>query len=1182
MPSIRELLARKPDRHIEEVIKVDQDDAEIIKDEIEEYEITDSILKHYNLILERYNETPAKPHEGIGIWVSGFFGSGKSSFAKILGLALANRDILGVSAAERFMKRRSDSGSLSNKFRALLTQIVEKIPTDAVIFDVSTDRGIRSGNQSMTEIMHKCFVRHLDYAGHIDIAQLEIDLESEGKLESFKEAYRQAFNVEWEKGRNLVSQALNRASRVMHQMEPDTYSAPDSWLKGGQNIADVSPGSLAERCKELMKRRRPDYTLVFVIDEVGQFVARDVQKMLDLQAIVQSLGRIGRGKMWIVVTSQEKLTEMVGGLDDKRVELARLMDRFPLQVHLEPSDISEVTSRRILSKNAQGEETLRGIFESHRGKLSQSTSITADIQLPELTAESFISLYPLLPYQIDLIINVVSGLRTQGGASRHVGGANRTIIKLAQQLLIHPDVALAEQEAGRLARIDQIYDLVSGNIPSELRGKISKIQKEVSHPLAGAVAKAICLFQFVKSIHRTAENIAACLHEAVDADSRLPEVKAALDALEKAKQVRLGDDGYRIPSPAEDDWERQRDGLNPKPADVNEIYRDVVGKLWNPQPQHSLLGVKVFKAGLVLKGRVIHEGDIPFHISLAQSDEELTEAVEDSRKRSQTETKSVFWASLLNEKIDHHVVEFFRSKQVLALREGQARTKDELALVAEEKRRMGRHSDELRRYMREALLGGSIYFRGNDRSPDPSVTDVVKVAESTLGSALPDVFDQFERAGVRVSKQDLMSVLTSESLNGLTRVFSQINLLVEEGGQTVFNTNSGPLAELFRRIENRTSYGEAATGRYLTEDFGSEPYGWDFDVVRLLTACLLRSGKVDVTSQGKVIESALSVDSKNLFGNNNSYRSATFRPKETLDFAKLAEANEHFKAVFGKELADISNQSEVTKSIRDAFVEPEESCVEMRTLLEANRLPGAEVLKQAADQAKIIRTGNEEQSILTFIGSHKALKEAIKRAADLTEQLTEPNLLALRNARDILTDQWAFLKDEVDLDETFTEHATQLEDMLQRESFYGVIASIGQHAKTLRDEYRRRHKEASDKRVELYTKAVESLGGIPTWRELDEVQQKKIASSLEICAKDASESTTIPLIRADIDACSGRLQRAIEELMRIVDGTRVVKIDVAQFFSSGIETEEQLNAAIAALREECERQLGEGKKILIQ
>ena len=269
--------------------------------------------------------------------------------------------------------------------------------------------------------------------------------------------------------------------------------------------------------------------------------------MLDLQAVVQSLGRVGRGRMWIVVTSQEKLTELVGGLDDRRVELAQLMDRFPLQVHLEPSDISEVTSKRVLAKNAPAEKTLRELFTQHRGQLTDSTRLTADIKLPGLAAESFVDLYPLLPYQIDLIINVVSGLRIQGGATKHVGGANRTIIKLAQQILIHPEVRLADEGLGRVARIDQVYDLISGNIPSEIRGKIDAIKKEVDHPLALSVAKAICLLQYVQSIHRTAENIAATLHPAVDAGSLLPEVKAALDKLVQAHKVRLGDDGYRIP-----------------------------------------------------------------------------------------------------------------------------------------------------------------------------------------------------------------------------------------------------------------------------------------------------------------------------------------------------------------------------------------------------------------------------------------------------------------------------------------------------------------------------------------------------------------------------------------------------------------------------------------------------------
>jgi hypothetical protein len=145
----------------------------------------------------------------------------------------------------------------------------------------------------------------------------------------------------------------------------------------------ITPGDLARRGLELIARRRPGKTLLFVVDEVGQFVARDVQKMLDLQAVVQNLGRIGRGKMWLMVTSQEKLTELVGGLDDKRVELARLMDRFPLQVRLEPADISEVTSKRVLSKNAGAEKKLRELFKQCSGRLEK---VTVDQLVTERTS----------------------------------------------------------------------------------------------------------------------------------------------------------------------------------------------------------------------------------------------------------------------------------------------------------------------------------------------------------------------------------------------------------------------------------------------------------------------------------------------------------------------------------------------------------------------------------------------------------------------------------------------------------------------------------------------------------------------------------------------------------------------------------------------------------------------------
>lgn len=1175
---IESLFAGDIRRRIEEVIKVDQTDEDVIAEEISEYVVTGAIRKHYASILERYHETPNKPHEGIAVWVSGFFGSGKSSFAKLLGLALEDREVRGTGAAARFAERAGDP-----HIEVLLRNIAERIPTDAVIFDVSTDRGIRSGNQTLTEITYRLFLQSLGYAKDLDLAELEITLEAEGRLDEFEETYRRLFDRDWDQEKGKVALALNQASRVMNALDPETCPEVDSWVQAAKSRADISPGGLAQRCLELMGRRRPDRNLVFVIDEVGQFVARDVQKMLDLQGIVQSLGRVGRGRLWIVVTSQEKLDALVGGLEGSRVELARLMDRFPLQVHLEPSDISEVTSRRVLTKNAEAQKRLRALFEEHRGRLTGNTRLTAEIRLPELTAESFVDLYPLLPYQVDLIIQVVSGLRTQGGASKHVGGANRTIIKLAQQLLINPAVNLAEQPVGKLARIDQIYDLVEGNIDSEIRGKISAIAEKVDHPLAQPVAKAICLLQFVQSIHRTPENIAAALHPAIDADSRLSAVREALQALVAARQVRRGDDGYRIPSPVEDDWETQRSKLPmPKPVDIHRIHTEAVQQLWTPQPSHVLQAVRTFKAGLHLNGAVLSDGDLVVKLQLAQPGKDLEERLEEARTRSQTERTQVFWVAELDDAIDAEAVEIYRSKEMLARKERGAQTRDESNLVTEEKRRLKGHQDELRRLLKTSLLSGSVYFRGNDRSPAERASDVGKAAAQILGQVLPEVFDRFSEAAARMQAKDRDALTNSENLHGLTPVFAELHLVRDERGKPAFVTDSGPLAEVLAMIENRYRYGQTASGRYLADELQKDPYGWDFEAVKLFVLALLRAGKIDVTSKGQTFESAQSLDAKSTFSNNNLFRQASFRPKKGLDYAELVQASEAFEAAFGKVLPELE-QGAAASVLRNELSRHEGAIREVYDDLLTHRLPGAEVLASALGQIGAIRLGNDPTAIVAFNGSHAELKEAIDRARELSQKLTEPALGDLARARTVMEREWPFLDGEPETSAELRKVAADLSDTLRRETFFRELPAIDQCARAIRSAYEEAHRQARTARAAAYERALDQLRATPGWADLDDDQQELVSAPLASRAtEDGASLLPIPQLRAELEACPARLNQCIEEALRLLDGARLVRVSAASYFAGGVETEEQLDQALEGLREECASHIGSGKKVLVQ
>jgi hypothetical protein len=957
----------------------------------------------------------------------------------------------------------------------------------------------------------------------------------------------------------------------------------DSWVKAVKNKADISPGKLAERANDLMKRRRPGQALMFVVDEVGQFVARDVQKMLDLSAVVQNLGVRGRGRHWVVVTSQEKLDEVVSGLDDKKIELARLMDRFPLQVHLEPSDISEVTSRRVLSKNAGAQKALGELFDAHRGRFTEHTRLTADIKLPELTRDSFIDLYPLLPYQIDLIIQVVSGLRTQGGASRHVGGANRTIIKLAQQLLINPGVNLADRPLGSVARLDQVYDLVEGNIGSEVRAKISAIAKELEHTLAQPVAKVICLLQYVKSVHRTAENIAAALHTGVAAESALVPVKEALRQLETANKVRRGDDGYRIPTPAEDDWERIRNGINPKPGDAHRLYSEVLASFWQPQPSHTLFDTKTFKGGLAIHGREVVAGDMMFHVHLAEDGASFRALASELRARSQQERKSVFWAVSLNDAIDRETVELFRSKEMLARKEREAKTADETTLIGEEKLRLRRHQDDLRRLVRAACLAGSVSFRGNDRSPDDRAADVGKAAADILGDVLPEVFDRFKEAAARPAdaKKGVDALFTAENLQGLPSVFGTLELLRDERGRTVFRAESGPLAEVLSRIEERANYGDTATGRFLSDELAKEPFGWDFEVVRLLVLALLRGGIIQVTSKGQTIDSATGIEARDTFSNNNFFRQASFRPKKGIEFEELVKASEAFRDTFGSEVREL-NAGAIVSELRKEIARHEDLVASAHGQLIAYRLPGAAMLEGAVGQMKAVLRGSEDNAIATFNASHRSIKDAIKRATELDQALSEPRLRDLDRARQALRAAWPFLRGESDVGEELRAKAAKLEDLLARETFYRELPTIEQQAFAIDAEYARRFEEALEARIGAYTQALDRLTHTPVWDGIDQDQQQKLAALLERGKTRDQELVPIPQLRSELDACETRLHDAIAELHRIVDGDRVATVRLGGYFSGGVETEEQLDAALAGIREECSRLIGTGKKVIVQ
>jgi hypothetical protein len=490
---------------------------------------------------------------------------------------------------------------------------------------------------------------------------------------------------------------------------------------------------------------------------------------------------------------------------------------------------------------------------------------------------------------------------------------------------------------------------------------------------------------------------------------------------------------------------------------------------------------------------------------------------------------------------------------------------------------------ELRRRLRTACLTGSIFFGGNDRSPDASATDVGKTAAGVLGGVLPTVYDRFPEASAKPAdlRKGVDALFVAENLNGLPAIFNQLSLLRDEQGRPVFKTDVTPLSEVIAQIDAKANYGEQATGKFLEDEFDKAPFGWDFEAVRLLTLSLLRAGRIEAISKGVTIDSATSPNAKECFSNNNLFRSTNFRPKKSVDFQVVVEAAENFKNTFGNEAKELAAGSIATE-IRREIDRHSDDLDRVLGILRTYRLPGAEIIENATDQMKAIRRGTEENAIITFNAGHRTIKDAIRRAADISNLLTEPALNNIERARQVIATKMPELQGEGDLDPSIVKRAEELRDVLGRETFYREVAAIEQAATVIQAEYKRRYDAALGNRVKTYVTALETLTKTSGWERLDEAQQGEVARPLRQCADPAWNKQTIRHLRSETEACEKRLSAATEKVHQMLEGDRLATVSVAKFFEGGIENDEQLEQALTGIRDECSRLLGAGKKVIVR
>lgn len=1219
MTTIGDLLSRDLTRKIEEIIQVDQADEQSVHAEITEYVATDSIRDQYGQLLKAIAEASAEATEGVGVWVSGFFGSGKSSFAKNLGYALQNRRVLNEDFAALFKRQIGEK-----KVGELLDLINLKIPTEVILFEVAKERDTRKVTERIAELMYTVLLRELGYAEDFDIAELEIELEGEGRLDQFIEACRAIHKLDWRMVRK-GAQKLPRASAVLHHLDPTTYPSAESWAHAQRNRdAVVTVSRVVERTFELMGRRRPGKALVFIIDEVGQHVARSGDKIEDLRATVEEFGKVGKNLVkarkipapcWVVVTSQEKLDEVVAAIDSKRVELAKLQDRFRHRVDLAPSDIREVATKRVLAKRPEAESpaipTLKKLYGENQGQLNAALRLERTTRRTEISESDFVQFYPYPPHYIDLCIGIMSGIRLQPGAPRHYGGSNRTIIKQAYEMLVSERTALASKPVGTLVTLDKVYELVEGNLSNEKKYDIHDIgERFKDDPEDGGwalrVAKAVCLLQFIRDLPRTESNVAALLVDRVGQPAPKAQVQAAIKRLHEAQFIRSTDEGWKLQTAQEKSWETERRSyLEPKPRERNEITRTVLREIFG-EPALKTYRHKEhrnFRIGVAVEGVTLEDGDLPLTLSVADDPDDLPRKIDEVREESRQKDHQshLYWAFALTPEIDELVAQAFASRKMVEkydqLRAHNKISTDESACLQDEKNAVLGYEARLRDKLVEAMERGTGVFRGVSRDASSLGKGLGEIVKKFCGHAVPDLYPKLELGSRPLKGTEAEEFLKAADLKALPPLFYDgeqgLGLVTKDGPKFVPNPGAPVAKEVLDYLVGEHGYGnkESRTGKALEKKFGGLGYGWDRDMLRLVLAVLFRAGSIEITHGGEKFATYADPRSRTPLVNNVAFKSALFTPVKPIDLPTLKRAVESYEDLTG-ETVDM-DKAAIAEALKAFAAGEMKRVLPVEAQARAHNVPVLTAVEDYRESLAAIESGTPDDCVTILAGGGASLKQGHDRVRKIAECLDEKGLATLRNARRAAGEVWSALEAQGQAD--LQPRVEELRGHLSSESLLDSLPAVRGASQEILGAYRTLYEGRHADRTERFRSAIEKLKGREEWTAVPETMQEPVLAPLRSrCCEElklaegslACESCRAGLgqMESDVAAIGGLLAQAVAQVQKLVTPPEVKlkRVRVAEFFSDSLETEEQVRQAVERLQDHLLKLLGEGVKVVIE
>ena len=537
---IKNMFKKDIDRKINGVIQVEQDKNEVIKQEVSEYVITTELKRHFNHFFDSYSATFEVPSDNTGVWITGFFGSGKSHFLKMLSYLLENKVIDGKPTVEYFREKYDDELSFMNIAKST------SVPTETILFNIDVEGSMTKDDTAVLRVFAKMFYEHLGFYGKdLKLAKLEQFITKKGKMEEFKQVFETMNNESWLESREAYVFFEDEIVETLVEVLGMSKEAAQHWFDGTETV-DISIAQLVEEIKEYVDSKPKNFRLLFMIDEAGQYIGTNTSLLLNLQSLIEKLGSVCRGQVWVVATGQEALDDMIKLRTD---EFSRIMARFSVRLSLTSSSVGEVIEKRLLTKTKEAYDNLSMVYDNNDSVLNNLYSLQT--QKKDLKGfqsnDEFARIFPFVPYQFIVMQNVFNEIRKKGHAGKHQSSGERSMLNGFQESA----QKIKDKDEFALVPMYYFYDTLHSFLDTAIRSVIERAEKAFQNKdglqeFDVNLLKLLYLVRYIDDIPSNIENLTILMADDIRVDKQIlrEEVKQSLDRLIHQNYVSRNGDVY--------------------------------------------------------------------------------------------------------------------------------------------------------------------------------------------------------------------------------------------------------------------------------------------------------------------------------------------------------------------------------------------------------------------------------------------------------------------------------------------------------------------------------------------------------------------------------------------------------------------------------------------------------------